>query len=475
MHGRRTKTQERRTARYIDARSALVAAAMVGVLSACAPKTVVVPTVAGAPRFPEFVQPVAPTGQSADPFARQNDQAWQYLQAGDLRGADRELALLLKTQPEYFPAQTTSAYVALAKKDNSAAAVQFTRVTDAHPDYAPALVGKGLALLAGERNSEAIDAFRAAVQADPSLTDIARRVDVLTLRALQDELASARQAARSGQLDVAMRAYRSAIAASPDSAFLYRELAAVERQRGQTREAIDHLRRSNSLDPQDAGSLALLGDLLEHEGELASAVTAYTEALRVESDPAVDARRAAVRARLDLAALPNEYQAIEQNAQITRADLAALIGVGLAPLVQTAPSRDASVITDIRGHWAERWITPVARAGLVDAFVNHTFQPRTIVRRADLAQSVAKLLNLIAVSDPTRARQWVGARRRFPDVPPGHLAYAAVSATVAAGVMTLAADGSFGPTQPVTGAEAAAAISRVRALGRFPAGVSDRP
>ena len=249
----------------------LVAAAMVGVLSACAPKTVVVPTVAGAPRFPEYLQPVAPTGQSTDPFARQNDQAWQYLQAGDLRGADRELALLLKTQPEYFPAQTTSAYVALARKDNSAAASQFTRVTDAHPDYAPALVGKGLALLAGDRNSEAIEAFRAAVQADPSLTDIARRVDVLTLRALQDELASARQAARSGQLDVAMRAYRSAIAASPDSAFLVsRTCRRRAPTRADCREAIDHLRRSNTLDPQDAGSLALLGDLLEHEGELAS-------------------------------------------------------------------------------------------------------------------------------------------------------------------------------------------------------------
>lgn len=453
----------------------LVSAVMVGVLAACAPKTVAVPTVPGAPHFPEYIQPLSPAGQSADPAARQNDRAWQFLQAGDLRGADRELAGLLKALPEYFPGQTTAAYVALAKKDNSAAASQFTRVTDAHPDYTPALVGKGLALVASEKNAEAIEAFRAAVQADPSLTDIARRVDVLTLRALQDELGNARQAARTGQLDVAMRAYRSAIAASPESAFLYRELAAVERQRGQNREAIDHLRRSNSLDPQDPASFALLGDLLEHEGELTAAVSAYTDSLRIESDPAIETKRAAVRARLDLASLPAEYRAIEQSPQVTRADLAALIGVRLATLVQTAPSRDPSVITDIRGHWAERWITPVARAGLVEAFVNHTFQPRTVVRRADLAQSVARMLSVIAPSDPTRARQWVGARGRFPDVPPGHLAYSAVSATVAAGVMPVGADGSFGPTQVVTGAEAIAAISRIRELGRYSSSVNDRP
>ena len=448
---------------------------MVGVLAACAPKTVLIPSAPGAPRFPDYLQPTVPASQSADPLAERNAQAWQYLQAGDLRRAELELALVLKAQPGFFPAQTTAAYLTLARKDGSGAASQFARVTDAHPDYAPALVGKGLALLATDQNRDAIDAFRAAARADPSLIDIARRVDVLTLKALQDELASARQAARSGQTDVAVRAYRNAIAASPDSAFLYRELAAVERQHGQAADAIEHLRRAVNLDPTDVASIVLLGDLLEHEGQLAPALAAYTDALRLEPDPAVDARRTALRARLVLASLPDEYRSIEQSPQITRADLAALIGVRLSELVQSAPSRDPSVITDIRGHWAERWITPVARAGLVEAFVNHTFQPRTVVRRADLAQSVAKILNLIAVDDPARARQWVGARGRFTDVPSGHLAYGAVSAAVAAGAMALAADGSFGPTQVVTGAEAVAVITQLRILGRFPAGPRDRP
>lgn len=452
----------------------IAAAVLAVVVSACGPAKVATPVAPGAPRFPDFMQPTAPGPLASDPLTRRTDLAWRYLQAGDLRSADREVNLLLKERPTFFPAQTVGAYLALAHKDGAAAATQFGRIVDAHPDYVPALVGRGLSLVATEQNQEAVEAFRAALKVDPSLTDIARRVDVLTLRGLQEELATARQAAKAGQTDAAIRAYRNAISASPDSAFLYRELAAVERQRGQTRDAIDHLKRANALDPTDAASLVALGDLLEHEGDLAPALAAYTDALRIEPDPAVDAKRAAIRTRLDQSTMPEEYRAIEQAPQITRGDLAALIGVRLAPLVQAAPSRDPSLITDIRGHWAERWIAPVARAGLVENFVNHTFQPRTIVRRADLAQSIARMLNLVAVSDPARARQWVGVRGRFSDVPTSHLAYGAISSAVASGAMTVGQDGTFGPTRPVTGADAIAAIERVRTLGRFPASSNDR-
>jgi tetratricopeptide (TPR) repeat protein len=430
--------------------------------AACATRTPSLPA-PSAPHFPDFVQPSIPP-DLAGPFAERTDRAWLFLQAGDLRTADRETSSVLKARPEFYPAQTTAAYVALARKDAKAAVTQFSRVADAHPSYAPALVGKGLALQASGQNAEALQAFRAALKVDPSLGDVARRVDVLTLRGLQDELAAARQAARNGQPDAAIRAYQNAIAASPDSAFLYRELAGVERQQGQTSTAIEHLRRANELDPTDAGSFALLGDLLAQQGDDAAALQAYSESLRLESDPTVEEKRSAVRARVELASMPEQYRQIENSAQLTRAELAALIAVRLAPLLQSAPQRDIGVLTDVRGHWAERWISQVARAGIMEPFPNHTFQPRALVRRVDLAQAVTRLLNLIAVADPGRARTWTGARGRFSDMTAGHLAYPAASTVVAAGVMQTADGGAFQPTRVVSGAEAIAVLDRVRTL-----------
>jgi tetratricopeptide (TPR) repeat protein len=453
---------------------AVVLVALLAVVSACAPKVAPLPA-PGAARYPDFVKPTTPVSAAASVAARQLDRAWLFLQAGDLRGAERELAAAQKASPSFYPAQTANAYLALARNDARAAISGFSQVANAHPDYVPALVGHGLALLADNRSSEAITAFRAAVRVDPSLVDVERRIDVLVLRAQQQELAAARDAARAGRRDDAVRAYRRAIETSPDSAFLYREVAGVERDQGAVPDAIDDLKHATRLDPMDAGSLALLGDLLDGRGDAEGALKAYDAALAIEDNPGVSARRSAVRARLELARLPEQYRAIEGSTEISRADLAALIGVRLARLLATASPRDVGILTDTRGNWAEPWIASVASAGILDPFPNHTFQPRAPVRRVDLAQAVARLLNLAGAVNPQQARLWTGARGRFSDVSTGHIAYPAVSEAVAAGAMDRAADGAFQPTRAVSGGEAIAALDRVRTLAGLPSTLnSDR-
>lgn len=433
--------------------------------AACAPKTAAPPPlpVSGAPRYPEYVKPSIAADLLQTEAGRNVDSAWAYLVAGDLRTAERLNNLGLRARPNIAAGRTTAAYIALARQDGRALAL-FTSIADASPNDASVLVGKGLALEAAERKAEAAEAFRAALAIDPTLTDIARRVDVFTLTDLQGQLTNARQAARSGRFDEAIRAYQTAIAASPDSGFLFKELATVEQQRGRTDEALQHVRRAIEIDGTDASAYGLLGQLLEEQQQFDAALTAYDNAIRIDSTADVVSRREALRARLAIDALPAPYRAIAGSPQITRADLAALIGVRLQALVDNAPVRDASVLTDIRGQWAERWISAVARAGVIEAFANHTFQPATPIRRADLAQAVGRLLNLVAASQPARAREWVGARIRFPDLPPGHMAYPAASMAVAATVMRVGSNGAFGPNEVVTGAEASATIDAIRTI-----------
>src|SRR5262249_27452881 len=152
-----------------------------------------------------------------------------------------------------------------------------------------------------------------------------------------------------------------------------------------------------------------------------------------------------------LARLPAEYRAIDSAPQVTRADLAALIGVRLGPVLQGLKASDAVLITDLRDSWAQDWIMMVARAGIMDPFVNHAFQRKAIVGRADLAQVISRLLARIAT--PAQLRAWQSARPRFSDLATTHLAYPAASLASAASVMTTAGDNSFQPSRPVTGAE----------------------
>src|SRR5204863_2811237 len=95
---------------------------------------------------------------------------------------------------------------------------------------------------------------------------------------------------------------------------------------------------------------------------------------------------------------------------------------------------------------------------------NHTFQPRTVVRRVDFAQAMTRLLAKAAILVPSQARAWTNARGRFTDIAAGHLAYPAASTAVAAGLMIATPDGSFQPSRVVSGAEAIDAIERLRAM-----------
>ncbi len=441
------------------------ALALAVLASACAARSTPPPSIS-APSFPDFVTPMVPAALAGSRAAESQDRGWRFLEAGDLRSAERQFTAALKAAPAFYPAEASLGYVELARKDAKSALPHFDRALAREPADASALAGRGYALMALSREHDALVSFEAAVAADPSLADVKRRIEVLRFRGLEQDLARARQATRAGKLEEAIAAYSKAIASSPESAVLYRELAGVERQSGDAEGALEHLRQAVALDPTDAKSIVQIGDILSARGDGAGAEKAYADALALEPSAAADleSKLEMLRERAALARLPEEYRAIEQAPQITRGDLAALIGVRLTPLLQASRRPDAVLITDVRTHWAAIWIMSVARAGVMDPFSNHAFQPRTPVRRVDLALAASRLLARIAAAAPSRIAPWQSARVNFSDLSPGHLAFPAASAVVAAGVMTVGPDNSFQPSKPVSGAEAIEAISRIEAL-----------
>ena len=418
-----------------------------------------------APRYPQFIAPDVPAELASTLQAWSHDRGWRFLQAGDLRNAENEFGLALRS-PDFYPSWAGRGYLQLARDEPRVALESFERALSIRGDYLSALVGQGEALLALDRDSDAIVAFERALAANPSLNDLRRRVEVLRFQGLERDLAAARQAAQAGRSEEASRRYRAAIAASPDSPFLYRELGLIELQRGESDPALEHFRRAVELDPSDAASLGQIGRLFEQRGDLAEALRVYDEALAIEGNADLSRRRDGVRERMELAKLPDEYRAIPAAPEITRGDLAALIGVRLSAALG-AP-RDGIVVTDIRNHWAGTWIVPVVNAGVMRAFDNHTFLPREIVERAEFAETVERLIADLAPQE--RIREWRAAAVRFSDVPTGHQAYQAASLAVASGVLPPGGDDSFQPSRPVSGAEAAEAIERLRMMTTLGAG-----
>ena len=278
-------------------------------------------------------------------------------------------------------------------------------------------------------------AFEAALAADPSQTELARRVEVLKFRNVEQGLARARDAARRPDaLDEAVQAYTAAIASSPDSAVSVsragRRRAAERRQRDA---ALEHFRKAVG-----AGSRAMRGRSRRSARFSRAAATSRARPrptpIRWRSSRTPTWRSGSRRSRARRrwrGCRPSTAPSI-RRAQITRARSGgADRRAARRRCCRAARRSDAALITDVRTNWAATWIMAVARAGVMEPFANHAFQPRTVVRRTDLAQAVARLLARIAGPNAARARGWESARLKFTDLSPSHLAYPAASAAVA--------------------------------------------
>ena len=236
---------------------------------------------------------------------------------------------------------------------------------------------------------------------DPSLTDVAAASTCCSSAVVEQDLAAARQAAQGGQVrrggarvhdgDRQLARQRVSLSRAGD----------VEAKRGKADAALADLQKAVALEPArravdraDRRSPRRPRRLRRRRAVLRAKRSS------LEPSDAVEAKLEALRASAELARLPAEYRAIDAAPQLTRGDLAALIGVRLPALVQSARRRDGVVITDVRTHWAATWIMAVARAGIMDPFDNHTFQPNAVVRRADLAIAMSRLLARLAVRIP---------------------------------------------------------------------------
>lgn len=437
----------------------LVLAAVAMLAAGCASRTV--PPPAATPAHPDFLYPTIPAALQKTFAAQHVDLGWRYLQIDDLRSAEREFGAALKSNSKMYPAYAGQGLVALARRDFTGAVAAFNAALAAAQSYVPALVGRGQALLALGRESEALAAFDAALAKDSSLTDVRQRAELLRFRGLQEVIESARSAAKAGRIPDARAAYERAIAASPDSAFLYRELGVLERRAGNSDQALSRLQKATALDPLDEVALVQLAELLEAGQDFVGAEAAYRKAVALNPSPELESRLAAATKNAREAKLPPQFKAALSSAQLTRGELAALIAVRLEPLVRAAPKRQV-VVTDTRGHWAAAWIAEVTGAGILDPFENHTFQPGAIVRRGDLATAVSRMLAVIASSDPAlRAR--LAERPAIADMNQRHNQYPAAAAAVSSGVMPLDS-GRFQVGRVVSGSEAVDVLDKVRAL-----------
>ena len=416
-----------------------LALAALGLASCATPRPVAAPPPPGG----EYVFPSSPAGDLRPDQERRIQKAWQALLSGDPTVAERELQKALRRDPGLVPAETALAYVRLEQGRLAEAGRAFEAVLKRRTDYVPALAGSAqVAQRAGDTEG-ALRAYRRAVALAPEDALLRRRLAEVRIQLTEKRVADARAAMQAGHAEEAEAQYRAALEAAPEVAGLRMELASLLADRGDKAAAIEALRADPT---QDRQVLLRLGQMLTETKDLAGALEAYRRMLAKDPRDEEALRRSQeVRQALELLQMPEEYRAIAAAPRISRAELAALLGVKVTALSRV-PSGPPKVAIDISGSWAREHIIKALGMDLMNVYPNHTFQPGATVRRGELARAVARVLDLLRFAPaPTPA---------LSDMTASNLYYAPAARTVAAGLMDLTPSGAFEAWRPVSGQEA---------------------
>lgn len=444
----------------------LIAAVALLAMAACSSKTAA-PAMPSTPTLSSVPALMVPATLNASPeILARYEGAWRRMQAGDLSRATSEFNEVLKRSPGFYPAATALGYIAAMDRKYDEAARRFDAAIALDQKYLPALTGRLDVALVRREDMIALATADLILAVAPKNEDVRSQQEVLRLRVVQAQLARASAERSAGRLDAAQATLDETLAILPDSAVVLRELALVEIARGRFDAAEVHARHSLKLDPGDAQTHAVLATVFENTGRFREAAEELSRALSIDPRPEWRERAAALKVRADYDALPPEYRAIPAAQTVTRAQLAAMLGIRLSNALARSPRRVTAVVTDVRGHWAAPWILPVTNSGWMEPFANHTFQPSAIVRRADLARVTWRAAQDLAAAQPAELSKWRASRPALADVSRAHLQYAAIAGALASGTMQLGDDNRFQPNRPATGAEVVAAVARLEQLAR---------
>ena len=158
--------------------------------------------------------------------------------------------------------------------------------------------------------------------------------------------------------------------------------------------------------------------------------------------------------------LPEEYRGLEDKPQIVREDVAALIAIRLPNLGErVVEARTGVIITDIDDSWAEIYIRELVEWGVMQVFQNHGFSPDLVVKRQMFAEIAYRVLELLDAVDGT-------PRARLGDVTSEHYLYDEIGVVVGQGILQLGPRNRFGILDPLSGAEAVAAIQKLVRIAR---------
>lgn len=390
------------------------------------------------------------------------NDAWDALKAGRPDQARKYLMKLGTASPIR---ETGLAYVDLFGANFADAEARFKSSLAASPTMVPSHVGLAQIYESRRERDKALAEYRAILDLDPGNRWAGPRYEALRGELVKEASAAARAALAGGNRITAKNEFLRVLTYDPNSADAHLELARLFRQDKNKTEALAHYKAAMAAGTDDKAVLREYAEFLAESGDLGQSLEVLEKlAAASPKDPAVGKRVEELRAKLGVYEIPSQYDAIPSLESVTREDLAALIGVKFEKDLQ-APAR-TEILVDIGTSWAQRYIIQIASLEIIRASVNHTFQPRRIINRAEMADAAVRLMGVLQERGARFVPTVETRRLQIADVAPDNPFYASITKALGFGIMTLTPDRKFEPERTVSGDEAIRVLDLIQRLAR---------
>lgn len=389
------------------------------------------------------------------------EDAWDLLRKGKGDKAEKIISRLGTKSPVYNIGLGYANYLLNRLK---IAEEFFKKALETYPDEAVIHTGLAQIFQKTGREDQAFSEFREILKLEPEHPWAKNQYNSLKTRKTEEVLTEAAAALAAGDKEKSKETYLKALYFSPKSTQAHLALAEIYRKENEFQNALIHLKAATSNEPENL-------EISKNYAETLYQAQQYTRSLEIyeklsKFDPENTEFRDRIKSlhnKLGIFELPSQYESIASSEAITHEETAALLGVKLKGIMEEVTSKPP-IIIDIATSWASKFILQMTFLGILDIYPNHTFQPKKIVIRAEMADILLRLIRYLEKKEYKFIHQIPPDRIQISDISKQNYYYQPIIQSISYGIMDLYPDRTFKPDIPVSGQEFIRVLDIILAL-----------
>lgn len=378
------------------------------------------------------------------------EEAWTNLKQGKGKKAEKIISKLGEESPFYY---VGLGYASLLLNKIPESEMCFKEALKIYPQMALVRLGLAQAYQKTGRDDPAFVEFREVLKIEPDNLWAKQAYQSLKIRKTKETINQAKAYLDQKETEKSKGAFLKALYYSPQSTEAHLALAEIYRKENNFKNALVHLKSAYLSEPKNKKILKIYGETLFKAEDYPRSLDIYEKLLDWEpKNKKIKNQIQTIKNRLGIFELPSQYNSIPASEAISREEIAALLAVKFKDFLEETAVKPP-IIIDIATSWASKYILKTTSLAILDVYPNHTFQPKKIVTRAEIAEILFRLINCLKREGFKFIKQIPPEKIRISDVSPQNYYYLPILQIVSYDIMGLSANRAFDPDLPISGQE----------------------